>query len=142
MTRAMPGKFKRPSRNAATATSFAALAIAGASPAAAAETNTNPGSFTVRRTGPTTTLLEVTYTVAGTATAGVIVVVTVDGVVVGMATAGADGSWSLTPSAPLVEGMHTAIASVMGGGASAMKAIEGCAWMPRMSVSLSAFAVP
>lgn len=63
---------------------------------------------------------DATPTYAGTATAGVTVTVIVDGVVVGMATAGADGSWSLTPSAPLAEGVHTAIASVMGGGASAM----------------------
>jgi MYXO-CTERM domain-containing protein len=45
-----------------------------------------------------------TPTISGTAEPGATVTVTVDGQVVGTATAGADGMWSIVPSAALAEG--------------------------------------
>lgn len=57
-----------------------------------------------------------TPTYSGTATPGVTVTVRVDGVVVGTVVAGADGTWSLTPTVPLPEGAHVVLATVGGPG--------------------------
>lgn len=53
-----------------------------------------------------------TPTISGTATPGQTVTVSIDGVVVGTVTAGADGSWSLPLTTPLSDGAHTATATV------------------------------
>src|SRR5690606_36188925 len=50
-------------------------------------------------------------TISGTGEAGALVVVSVDGMDVGMVTVGQDGTWSFTPPAPLTEGMHTITAT-------------------------------
>lgn len=61
-----------------------------------------------------------TPTIAGTATPGTTVSVSVDGVLVGTATAGADGMWALALGAPLADGMHVATAEVSTSNGSAM----------------------
>jgi MYXO-CTERM domain-containing protein len=49
--------------------------------------------------------------IRGTGDPGATVVITIDGMVVGMTTVGADGTWSFTPTMPLSVGSHTATAT-------------------------------
>ncbi|MCB9599259.1 MAG: hypothetical protein H6720_02710 [Sandaracinus sp.] len=53
--------------------------------------------------------------ISGTATPGITVVLTLDGTALGMTTADATGAWTFTPSSDIADGVHTVIATVMGG---------------------------
>ena len=66
------------------------------------------------------TTRDATPTISGTATPGIVVVVTIDGSPAGMVTANAAGAWSFTPGSNLGDGPHTVIAVVMGGATTAM----------------------
>ncbi|MBX3246284.1 MAG: hypothetical protein KF901_03800 [Myxococcales bacterium] len=55
---------------------------------------------------------DATPTIAGTATPGTTVTVSIDGVEIGSVTAGPDGTWSVPVTTPLPDGMHTATAVV------------------------------
>ncbi|SEU16517.1 adventurous gliding motility protein AgmC [Stigmatella erecta] len=79
------------------------------------QSNTN--TFTVDTTAPATpavltpangsTTSDTTPTYSGTADAGSTVTIIVDGVPVGTTTASPGGTWSFTPTAPLLDGPHT-----------------------------------
>ncbi|MDC0714124.1 Ig-like domain-containing protein [Stigmatella sp. ncwal1] len=87
------------------------------------ESNTN--TFTVDTTPPATpvvitpangsTTQDNTPTYSGTADAGSTVTIIVDGVPVGTTTASTGGSWSFTPTAPLLDGSHTVKATATDG---------------------------
>jgi uncharacterized repeat protein (TIGR01451 family) len=66
----------------------------------------------VRVTSPDgITTADATPTITGTADAGAMIEVRIDGVVVGTATANASGSWTLTPTTALVDGPHAIVAN-------------------------------
>ena len=58
-----------------------------------------------------TTTADDTPAITGRADAGAMVTVSVDGTVIGIATADASGDWTLTPTIPLAEGTHTLTAT-------------------------------
>jgi cysteine-rich repeat protein len=62
---------------------------------------------TVAITGPTGTVVDTQPTVHGTGEPGSTVAISIDGVSVGTATVGTDGSWTLPLTTPLTAGMHT-----------------------------------
>ncbi len=57
------------------------------------------------------TVMTATPAITGTGDPGATVSVSVDGTVIGTATVSAGGTWSLTPTSPLANGMHTAVAT-------------------------------
>jgi len=62
-------------------------------------------------TGPASAVSSLTPAVTGRAEAGNAVAVLVDGSPLGSVAADADGAWSVTPSSPLAEGYHEAVAT-------------------------------
>lgn len=80
-------------------------------------TATDSSTFTVDATAPAVAIVapadgsstnDTTPTISGTATPGASIEVFVDGVLVGTATAAADGTWSVTPTMALPAGPHAA----------------------------------
>jgi cysteine-rich repeat protein len=77
------------------------------------DTSRLPG-LELRSPGDGTTTSDPTPPITGHADPGAVVTVEIDGVVVGTATADADGHWSLELTAPLAEGSHVVVASTPG----------------------------
>jgi MYXO-CTERM domain-containing protein len=94
-----------------TVTATATDAAGNTSPAATSAFNISRAFVDITTPAPGAATNDATPTISGTATPGATLNVQIDGVSVGMVTAGADGSWSLEVPADLMEGLRAILAT-------------------------------